>query len=94
MYGKNIYLSQETVKALQDRLSRIEGHVRGVSRMLGEHQVQVVSRRSDLNTEKEQSDEGVHVGGDCSRSRARPLSGPAGGSGPGRAGHRGEDDRR
>jgi len=37
VYGKKIYLSEETVKALQDRLSRIEGHVRGVSRMLEEH---------------------------------------------------------
>jgi len=32
-----IYLDPEVEKELQDRLSRIEGHVRGIKRMLGEH---------------------------------------------------------
>lgn len=31
------YLSEESIRSLQARLSRIEGHVRGVSRMLEEH---------------------------------------------------------
>ncbi len=34
---KDIYLDPEVEQELQDRLSRIEGHVRGVKRMLGEH---------------------------------------------------------
>lgn len=32
-----IYLDPTVERELQDRLSRIEGHVRGVKRMLGEH---------------------------------------------------------
>ncbi len=32
----NTYLTPEMVESLQDRLSRIEGHVRGVKRMLAE----------------------------------------------------------
>jgi DNA-binding FrmR family transcriptional regulator len=32
-----LYLNPDVEKELQDRLSRIEGHVRGVKRMLGEH---------------------------------------------------------
>lgn len=32
-----IYLDPEVEKELQDRLSRIEGHVRGIKRMLAEH---------------------------------------------------------
>jgi DNA-binding FrmR family transcriptional regulator len=32
-----VYLDPEVEKELQDRLSRIEGHVRGIKRMLGEH---------------------------------------------------------
>ena len=34
---QDVYLDPEVEKELQDRLSRIEGHVRGVKRMLGEH---------------------------------------------------------
>ncbi len=34
---KEIYLDPEVEKELQNRLSRIEGHVRGVKRMLAEH---------------------------------------------------------
>lgn len=34
---KDIYLDPEVEQELQDRLSRIEGHVRGVKRMLAEH---------------------------------------------------------
>ncbi|MCL4523226.1 MAG: metal-sensitive transcriptional regulator [Acidobacteria bacterium] len=33
----HVYLDPEVEKELQDRLSRIEGHVRGVRRMLSEH---------------------------------------------------------
>ena len=33
----NVYLDPDVEKELQDRLSRIEGHVRGVKRMLAEH---------------------------------------------------------
>lgn len=33
----NIYLDPEVEQELQNRLSRIEGHVRGVKRMLAEH---------------------------------------------------------
>jgi DNA-binding FrmR family transcriptional regulator len=32
-----VYLDAEVEKDLQDRLSRIEGHVRGIKRMLSEH---------------------------------------------------------
>lgn len=35
--GAEIYLDPEVEKELQDRLSRIEGHVRGIKRMLQEH---------------------------------------------------------
>ena len=34
---KEIYLDAEVEQELQDRLSRIEGHVRGIKRMLAEH---------------------------------------------------------
>ena len=34
---KEIYLDPEVEEELQNRLSRIEGHVRGVKRMLAEH---------------------------------------------------------
>ncbi|MDA2912879.1 metal-sensitive transcriptional regulator [Acidobacteriia bacterium AH_259_A11_L15] len=34
---KDIYLDAEVEQELQDRLSRIEGHVRGIKRMLAEH---------------------------------------------------------
>lgn len=34
---KDVYLDPEVEQELQNRLSRIEGHVRGVKRMLGEH---------------------------------------------------------
>lgn len=50
-----IYLDPEVEKELQDRLSRIEGHVRGVKRMLTEHGtcedllIQVSAIRSALN---------------------------------------------
>lgn len=50
-----IYLDPEVEKELQDRLSRIEGHVRGVKRMLSEHGtcedllLQVSAIRSALN---------------------------------------------
>ncbi len=33
----DVYLDPGVEKELQDRLSRIEGHVRGIKRMLGEH---------------------------------------------------------
>jgi len=33
----DVYLDPEVEKELQDRLSRIEGHVRGIKRMLAEH---------------------------------------------------------
>ncbi len=35
--AKGIYLDPEVEEELQHRLSRIEGHVRGVKRMLAEH---------------------------------------------------------
>lgn len=50
-----VYLDPEVEKELQDRLSRIEGHVRGVKRMLAEHGtcedllLQVAAVRSALN---------------------------------------------
>jgi len=34
---KNIYLDPEVEEEVQNRLSRIEGHVRGIKRMLSEH---------------------------------------------------------
>ncbi len=34
---KEIYLDPAVEQDLQNRLSRIEGHVRGIKRMLGEH---------------------------------------------------------
>ncbi len=34
---KDIYLDPEVEQELQNRLSRIEGHVRGIKRMLSEH---------------------------------------------------------
>ncbi len=33
----SVYLDPDVEKELQDRLSRVEGHVRGVKRMLSEH---------------------------------------------------------
>jgi len=51
----NVYLDPEVEKELEDRLSRIEGHVRGVKRMLAEHAtcedllIQVSAIRSALN---------------------------------------------
>ncbi len=52
---KDIYLDPEVEEELQNRLSRIEGHVRGVKRMLTEHAscedllVQLSAVRSALN---------------------------------------------
>lgn len=34
---KDIYLDPEVEQELQNRLSRVEGHVRGIKRMLAEH---------------------------------------------------------
>lgn len=34
---KDVYLEPEVEEELQNRLSRVEGHVRGVKRMLAEH---------------------------------------------------------
>ena len=50
-----VYLDPEVEKDLQDRLSRIEGHVRGIKRMLEEHAgcedllIQLSAVRSALN---------------------------------------------
>lgn len=50
-----VYLDPAVEKDLQDRLSRIEGHVRGVKRMLAEHGtcedmlLQIAAIRSALN---------------------------------------------
>ena len=52
---KDIYLDPEVEEELQNRLSRIEGHVRGVKRMLAEHAscedllIQLAAVRSALN---------------------------------------------
>ncbi|MCZ6904298.1 MAG: metal-sensitive transcriptional regulator [Acidobacteria bacterium] len=52
---KDIYLDPEVETDLQHRLSRIEGHVRGIKRMLTEHEscekllVQLSAVRSALN---------------------------------------------
>lgn len=52
---KDIYLDPEVEADLQNRLSRIEGHIRGVKRMLGEHAscedllVQLSAVRSAVN---------------------------------------------
>lgn len=52
---KEIYLDAEVEEELQNRLSRIEGHVRGLKRMLGEHAscedllIQLSAVRSALN---------------------------------------------
>ncbi len=52
---KDIYLDAEVEEELQNRLSRIEGHVRGIKRMLAEHAscedllVQLSAVRSALN---------------------------------------------
>ena len=52
---QDIYLDEEVEKELQDRLSRIEGHVRGVKRMLSEHgtcedlMLQLAAIRSAVN---------------------------------------------
>ena len=34
----DVYITPESESGLQDRLSRIEGHVRGIKKMLGDHQ--------------------------------------------------------
>ena len=50
-----VYLDPDVQKELQDRLSRIEGHVRGIKRMLAEQEscenllVQLSAVRSALN---------------------------------------------
>ncbi len=52
---KDMYLDPEVEEELQNRLSRIEGHVRGVKRMLAEHAscedllIQLAAVRSALN---------------------------------------------
>ena len=52
---KDIYLDPEVEEELQKRLSRIEGHVRGIKRMLAEHAscedllLQFTAVRSALN---------------------------------------------
>ena len=52
---KDTYLDPEVEQELQNRLSRIEGHVRGIKRMLGEHAscedllIQISAVRSALN---------------------------------------------
>lgn len=52
---KDIYLDPEVEQELQNRLSRVEGHVRGVKRMLAEHAscddllLQLAAIRSALN---------------------------------------------
>lgn len=51
----NIYLDPQVEEELQNRLSRIEGHVRGIKRMLAEHAgcedllIQISAVRSALN---------------------------------------------
>lgn len=51
----NIYLDPEVEEEVQNRLSRIEGHVRGIKRMLSEHAsceellIQLSAVRSALN---------------------------------------------
>ncbi len=53
--AKEIYLDEEVEEDLQNRLSRIEGHVRGIKRMLSEHAscedllIQLSAVRSALN---------------------------------------------
>lgn len=53
--AKEIYLDGEVEEDLQNRLSRIEGHVRGIKRMLSEHAscedllIQLSAVRSALN---------------------------------------------
>ncbi len=53
--GKDIYLDAAVEEDLQTRLSRIEGHVRGIKRMLAEHAgcedllIQLSAIRSALN---------------------------------------------
>lgn len=53
--AEKIYLSPELEENIQNRLSRIEGHVRGVKRMLDEHQdcenilIQLAAIKSALN---------------------------------------------
>ena len=55
MLGKHAFDSPEVETDLQHRLSRIEGHVRGIKRMLTEHEscenllVQLSAVRSALN---------------------------------------------
>ncbi len=52
---KMIYLEPDVEEELQNRLSRIEGHVRGIKRMLAEHNscedllIQLSAVRSALN---------------------------------------------
>lgn len=53
--AEKTYLSPELEENIQNRLSRIEGHVRGVKRMLDEHQdcedilIQLAAIKSALN---------------------------------------------
>lgn len=50
-----VYLDPDVEKELQDRLSRVEGHVRGIKRMLADHSscedllIQLSAVRSALN---------------------------------------------
>ncbi len=52
---EEVYLTSEVEQDLQDRLSRIEGHVRGVKRMLVEHRdcesllIQMAAIKAALN---------------------------------------------
>ncbi|MGH9803703.1 MAG: metal-sensitive transcriptional regulator [Candidatus Acidiferrales bacterium] len=52
---KDVYLDPAVEEELQNRLSRIEGHVRGIKRMLSEHAscedllIQLAAVRSALN---------------------------------------------
>ena len=55
LVAKSIYLDPEVEEDLQNRLSRVEGHVRGIKRMLSEHAscadllIQLSAVRSALN---------------------------------------------
>jgi len=52
---QDVYLDSDVEEDLQNRLSRIEGHVRGIKRMLAEHAscdkllIQITAVRSALN---------------------------------------------
>ncbi len=53
--GDGLYLSEKAERALQNRLSRLEGQVRGIKRMLAEHNscdemlVQVAALKQAVN---------------------------------------------